>query len=137
MAEHKITSVSAPKPWQGQHGEMYGYVLRLEGVDKPVHLNQKPETLAPTVGQTMALDLSPHKTFADALQAKRSQLGGNRGGGGKSPEERRSIQAQTATKEAVQVARIALDSGKTSEQVEQVVEATARKLFALMEELAA
>jgi len=80
---------------------MHGYILRLEGVDKPVHLNQKPKTMAPVAGMSMALDLSPHKRFDDALQAKRSQLGGFGGGRAEDPEKARAIQRMAAHKSAV------------------------------------
>lgn len=138
MPDYKLVSVSDPKPWQGQHGPMVGYILKLDGEDKPVHINQKPETRAPVAGMTMALELSPHKTFPDALQAKRQQLGGGASGArGSDPAERKSIQGQVAVKAAVDIARIALDSGKSTDDVLQAVAGNAKKLAALIEELAA
>ena len=115
MSDYRITNVGPPKPWDSQHGPMVGYVLALEGVDKPVHMNQKPGTRPPVAGMTMALDLSPHGTFADALYAKRSQLGG-RNGGSEDPKKSAAIQRMAAHKAAVGLIHAKAAAGLATEE---------------------
>lgn len=49
----RITEAQHRKNWQGQHGEMADYAIKLEGVEGWVQLTQKPDTPAPVVGQEL------------------------------------------------------------------------------------
>lgn len=85
--QYKVTRVGAPREWTSQHGGVFlSYLLDVEGADKPVELSQKPETPAPTVGQSLDLELSPHPRFEDRLKAKKIQAAFG-GGGAPRPED--------------------------------------------------
>lgn len=87
MSTYTIRSVLGPNPWSGDYGPMNGFTLTLEGVDKPVDINQKPTSPAPQPGTTVDLELSPHPRFDDRLKGKKVQPAGGFGGGGSRPED--------------------------------------------------
>lgn len=137
-----VTNVIGPREWTGQYGTNHSYDLTLDGIDKIAELTQKPHKAAPQVGEALELELTPHPTFEGKLKAKRAfQQGGAGNGRPRDPVERRSIEAQHAEKCAVDVVRLAIDAGAWKPaSVQEATEATmavARKLFALVEELAA
>ena len=51
--DYKILSVEPRRAYDSKFGTMQPYALQLEGVEGYVQLSQKPETPAPTVGQTI------------------------------------------------------------------------------------
>ena len=51
--DYKILSVEPRNTYDTPYGQMQAYALKLEGVDGFVQLSQKPETPAPTTGQTI------------------------------------------------------------------------------------
>jgi hypothetical protein len=95
-----ISKVLDSRQWQGQHGPMVTYRIELED-HGPAELNQKPETAAPHVGQSVFGDLEPPKDprYPPKLR-KVQQQGGFKGNGGKAmdPEQRRSIERQVSAK---------------------------------------
>lgn len=51
--EYKIIEVQPRDDWTSKYGPMKSYALKLEEVDGWVSVNQKPETAAPSVGNTL------------------------------------------------------------------------------------
>jgi hypothetical protein len=121
MAQLTVLEVTPEdSTWQNEFGTFRTYRLRLEGQDKIAHLNQKADTAPPVAGSVLDLDLTPHKRFADALQAKKIQAqgGGFSGGGGRgrSPEDdarrQKSIAMQASHKVAIEALKLAAEFGE-------------------------
>jgi hypothetical protein len=86
-----ISKVLDRREWNGQHGPMVTYKIELEG-HGVAELNQKPETPAPQEGQSIFGDLQPGREGYPPKLKKAQQ--NSFGGGGKSPEQQKSIVRQ-------------------------------------------
>jgi hypothetical protein len=117
MAQLTVLEVTPEdSTWQNDYGTFRTYRLKLEGQTKIAHLNQKADTAPPAAGQVLDLDLTPHKRFADALQAKKVQAQGGGGGRGRSPEDdarrQKSIAMQASHKVAIEALKLAAEFGE-------------------------
>lgn len=138
----KAASVKRELP-DGKFGPAIVYNLSLEGEDgkgATADWFTKTSTPAPQVGDKLEGDVVPNK-FGNGFDFKKAQAGGAFGGGGgprpSDPKQLKSIQGQVAVKAAVDIARIALESGQSTAAVFATVEQNAQKLAKLIDELAA
>lgn len=142
MTVFLIEAVEEAGTWTGQYGPMVTYkvALKPEGDGPRVlgNMNQKPTTPAPRAGETIEATIERPKEGSNFLPkvVKTAPQRGGGGGGGKSPEERRSIQAQHAQKAAVDIVRIAIDTGQKAEDVATRVTQVAQTLNDQLAELA-
>lgn len=141
MTVVKLTAVSAPREWTYEGKTNVDYILGVEGRGAQAILTQRPETPAPTVGQEIDLELTPHPRFPDKLKAKKpqKQFGGGGGFRPRDPAERKSIQMQASQKVAVDIARLALEHAEVkpgSEQITAQVKRIAGELFEQIEGVA-
>lgn len=92
MADFKVVEIKGIDSWKGQYGEMKTYTMVVEGPDgqKEVDLNQKPETPAPEVGQTIAGELKQGK-YRPKLKKDQPMGGGGGGRRGYSDEDIRRM----------------------------------------------
>jgi hypothetical protein len=86
-----ISKVLGSREWNGQHGPMVTYKIELEG-HGPAELNQKPTSPPPQEGQSIFGDLQPGREGFPPKLKKAQQ--NSFGGGGKSPEQQKSIVRQ-------------------------------------------
>lgn len=133
----KVTEVTGARKWPSEDDtKVVYYTLKLEGVEGAVSVGHKPDRPAPKVGDsydgwTVETDDQGRKKLKRAAGSG----GFNGGGRPRDPAERRSIQAQASQKVAVDVARIALETGKSTAEVLKAVEHATEKLFAQVERL--
>lgn len=128
MSTYTVKAVNGPSPWQSQNGPQAGqtfheFRLSLDGVEKMVSLNQKPETPAPVVGQTLTLDLFPHPKFPELMRGKKVQVGVVANGvqtlgGGGDDVTRASIEKQVSLKVAGETASQGEDPLKVLERAQ-------------------
>ena len=85
---------------------MVTYKIVLEG-HGPAELNQKPETPAPQVGQSIFAELQPNSNPSFPPKVKKVQQGGFGGGRGRSPEETKSIVRQHSQEMALRALTLA------------------------------
>lgn len=113
MPDYKILGVEGPQEWEGQYGPMHSYTLTLEGVEKPVDINQKPTSAAPH--GAIALTLSENPKFPAHMKGKRDQIASFNGGGGRppeSPERQHMIVRQHSQTVAVEILKAKIQVGE-------------------------
>lgn len=133
MSSYTVNAVHGPSPWQSQQGgTFHEYRLGLDGVEKLVSLNQKPETPAPQVGQTLTLDLLPHPKFPELMRGKKVQApnAGQQALG--DDVTRASIESQVCLKAAVEYA-----CGFSQPPDAEAVVLTAKRFYAALREMQA
>jgi len=95
--QYTINQVMPAGEFEGQYGKMLKYSLMLEGEQSAVDLNQKPDTPAPKVGDTIEGEIITDKYGRKFKKAQRFS-----GGNGKSdPATQRAIIRQNALTNAV------------------------------------
>lgn len=132
MTAYKVLSVGEPQEWKGTHGPMHCYRLMLEGVEKPVEINQKPTTAAPSAGETLDLELSDNLKYPAVMKGKKVAPAGGFGGGGPRPEDPKraaAIQRMHAQKVGVEAVELAISLGLAKPT-------TTAELFTLVRETA-
>lgn len=131
---YTVTEIETPTPreWSANGSPMHSYRVKLkndQGAELGnVEVNYKPGN-SPSVGEVIEGEVDTSGQYGPKLKkAKKGNYGGGGGGGqrGHSPEERASIQAQTACKVAGEVV-VAL----ASKEGLQTVEAAGAALEAL------
>lgn len=87
----------------------------------------KRETALPDAGSRIEGELEPSQ-FGLKFKKAKGAGGGFRGGGGKSPEERRSIAMQSSAARAVEIVRIAVDAGLWKPETPEAVTTAALRV---------
>lgn len=110
MPTYTITHAAGPRVWTGKYGENEEYILTLDGIDKPVELNQKPGKPAPS--GTIDLTLEPHQRFPDKLKGTRPQTSSFNGGGRapESPERQHMIVRQHSQTIALEICKLKISA---------------------------
>ena len=78
--DYKILSVVPQQAFTGKYGTLQPYNLTLEGLEGTVQLNQKPETAAPQVGQTIfghVFERNGYKNFKRVSKNFQPKQGGD------------------------------------------------------------
>jgi hypothetical protein len=121
MPAYVIEQVGETWEWTGQYGTNRSYKLNLKGsgpdgtVLAGVELAQKPDTPAPTIGQTLNGTIDTTGRYPKFR--KEQQQGGGGGGGwkGSDPKEHAEIRMEWAIREALVYTRLRMDQGKLPE----------------------
>lgn len=115
-----ITEVLNVRAWDGPHGTVHYPTFRIDGFDKPVGVapGYRDRDSIPQAGQTLDLEGDPvdNDRYPAHLQARRvvaiPQAGGGAGRLSRDPEEREEIMRQSARRDAVDLTRLYLETGK-------------------------
>jgi len=101
MPEYTIQSVTGPRTWNGQYGEMHSYDVIVDGIEGKVEISQKPTTPAPQVGDHILGTIEERNGFKKLKREPKASFGGGGGGGRANPEDMRQRAAQGALSNAV------------------------------------
>ncbi len=99
-----IRTVGPTESFKTQYGQMTKYTVQFEGADDWVQINQKPESPAPKIGDSLDGTV---ETSQYGLKFKRAQNapGGPGRGSSNDPATRTSIERQSSVNAAVTVVR--------------------------------
>jgi hypothetical protein len=134
MSTFTIAAVSSEtRDWKSSQGaENRSYYVKQDGDEKVYELAQKRDKAPPKVGDTIdaTIETREHNgTTYYKLKRIYNQQGGGRGGGGnspKSPEERASIERQTAAKVAAELLIAMIEKGNWTPASDALLEEHAR-----------
>jgi hypothetical protein len=117
----KVLSAMKTGEFNGKYGRLFKYAVQFEGQDEAVELNQKPDSPAPKAGDILEGTI---ETTQYGRRFKRAQSGGFGGGFKADPERQKSIEWQSARRDALDYciakARLLFDLKKTKEAEEEL-----------------
>lgn len=127
--DYTIDAVS-PKidEWESQYGPMRTYYVKING--NTVKLNKKPDSPAPTKGETLYGYIQPSQ-YGDQFKTQKKPFAP--GGFKADPDKQNQIKAQWAIGQAVSIYNQMSAEDAASAVFEQVVEENATKLFAMVD----
>lgn len=101
--EYKIAAVSEKvDTWTSSYGEMKTYYVKFEGQTEAIKINQKPDTPAPEVGQTLTGDIVEDK-FGKKFKKQSAGFSGGSAGGSSKPIDHDSMYRCNALNNAAEV----------------------------------
>lgn len=111
MATYTVEAVLGEREFEGQHGKLKSYDLRLKDVEQVVELTRKPETAPPKAGDTLNGNLEEGFRGKKKLKLERQ---GNFNGGGRQrdPAEGARIIRQNALRHALKTYEIEVALGR-------------------------
>jgi len=137
--QYTVREITRTKEWEKDGKTIIYFDFKADGEPATINIGRKPGNEL-KVGEVLEGTLEPEDSYGVRKFVKAATFGGG-GGSKRDPVEeaktRRSIQGQVAAKLSVEVAQLAHASGRSTEQVMATVELNAKKLAALIEELAA
>lgn len=100
MPSFVVEHAQRKNDYTDKFGPKVSYTVKLQGQDVPVELSQKPETAAPVQGQSLEGTIE-QGTYGPRFKKTFTQGGPSNGGGGKSPEQQKSIVRQHSQEMAI------------------------------------
>lgn len=111
MGDFRVTELLGSRPWSSsEYGDFIAYAFRAEGQERPLEWSRKVGTPGPSVGETLTGEVED-KGPNYPLKFKKAKAGGF-GGGGRSPQESKSIVRQHSQEMALRYAAIQASRGK-------------------------
>jgi hypothetical protein len=128
---------SQPKSWMSKHGEMYTWLIQVEGNGEPVQLNKKPSSTAPKVGDVIygEIELSDFGQKLQQVQRPQPQAQQSYTPAAKKewqPRDDDRIVAQWAIGNAITLLEPEIAKSKNAQATEDLIETWAKKLFAMV-----
>lgn len=123
MPTLKVTTVKEPRQWSGQNGSTfydYQVIGDLDGQADMVTVTVKDQANAPKPGDTLEGTVEDGKYGKKFKKAQQGGWGGGHGGGGRTPEERESIEWQSARRDAIEFMRLKASLMKQEAAIEFV-----------------